>query len=211
MIPVSSARNTFSGCHLLMLIPIARTSPSSFRLDAARCQRSSSAHVSLHTWNCCRSTVETPRFVEALLRVLTDVIGGIDLVERVFRHAPATSDSSAESSSPNRAAFRGGASACARAAFRCGRRHTPTPYRRSYSPARSHDRATRATPRRRSRSTLPSPTSRNQSRRRPTRCRQKVDSASLNHNACRYGVVASAFGVASALVASALGGRSRHH
>ena len=51
-----------SGCHRLMLMPIARTSPSSFSVATARCQRSSSAHVSLQTWNCCRSIVETPMF-----------------------------------------------------------------------------------------------------------------------------------------------------
>ena len=32
------------------------------RSSTARCQPSSSAHASLHTWNCCRSMTSTPRF-----------------------------------------------------------------------------------------------------------------------------------------------------
>ena len=62
MSPVSSARSTLAGCQRLMLIPIARTSPSSFIRRPRAASASSSAQVSLQTWNCWRSIVETPRF-----------------------------------------------------------------------------------------------------------------------------------------------------
>ena len=65
-------------------MPNARTSPSLFRSSTARCQRSSSAHASVQTWNCCRSIASTPRFSQAVLGVLADVIGRKHVVERVL-------------------------------------------------------------------------------------------------------------------------------
>ena len=103
--PVSSAFSTLVGSQRLTLMPKPRIRPSRFRSSTARCQRSSVAHASVQTWNCWRSTDDTPRFSR-----LVSVDRGCDRRGRRrrarTRRAPATSGSSAGSSWRRRATCR---------------------------------------------------------------------------------------------------------
>ena len=178
MSPVSSARRTLVGCQRLMLMPMARTSPSSFSFEAARCQRVVVRPRVAPDVKLLQVDRRHAEVLQAHLGVLADVVGRIHVVEGVLRERRPPPVLRAESWSRCRGACRRAVSAFARAAARCARRRTPTRCRRSCTRARPRDRATPATPRRRFPSTPPSPTCRSRLPRRPSRFRQKVCSAS---------------------------------